>query len=335
MIPKIEKKCQSPAWQNALKNVIRDPKILLAKLNLDETYLPAALKAAQLFPLRVSESFVDRMRVGDPDDPLLRQVLPLQTEWEEVPGFTADPLNERESNPIPGLLHKFKGRVLLTVTSACPVHCRYCFRRYFPYNENNPGREKWQQAFDYIARDNSIHEVILSGGDPLTLDDDYLNFFLQKLNNILHVKIIRIHTRMPIMIPERVTDELIDILTMTRLKPVMVVHSNHAQEIDLTVGAALQKLAQHITVLNQSVLLCGVNDNSDTLRLLSEKLFTYDVMPYYLHQLDPVSGTAHFAVNDTTAISLHQQMAAQLPGYLVPRLVREVPGFAAKQSILP
>ncbi len=335
MIPKIEKKCQPHAWQIALKNVIRDPKVLLERLNLDDTYLPMAEKAGQLFPLRVSESFVTRMHKGDPHDPLLRQVLPLEEEYHEVQGFTDDPLKEREQNPIPGLLHKFKGRVLLTVTSACPVHCRYCFRRTFSYSENNPGRDKWQQAFDYIARDNTIHEVILSGGDPFTLDDDYLNFFMQHINSILHVKILRIHTRMPIMIPERITDELIHTLISTRLKPVVVVHCNHPQEIDASVGSALKKLAQHTHVLNQSVLLHGVNDDADTLRSLSEKLFAHDVMPYYLHQLDQVTGTAHFAVDDKTAINLHQQMAAQLPGYLVPRLVREVAGFAAKQAILP
>jgi EF-P beta-lysylation protein EpmB len=333
MIPKIEKKCQPKAWQNVLKNLIRDPKVLLEQLNLDETWLPMAQHAGQLFPLRVSESFVSRMRKGDPYDPLLRQVLPLEEEYNDVSGFSADPLNERDKNPVPGLLHKFKGRVLLTVTSACPVHCRYCFRRSFAYHENNPGRAQWQQAFDYIARDNTIHEVILSGGDPLALDDEYLNFFMQHLNTILHVKIIRIHTRMPIMIPERVTDELIQTLTSTRLKPIMVVHCNHAQEIDIAVGAALQKLAKKMHVLNQGVLLRNINDNADTLRLLSEKLFAYDVLPYYLHQLDPVTGAAHFAVDDKTAIRLHQQMAAQLPGYLVPRLVREVPGVEAKQSL--
>ena len=321
-------------WKNAFKNLIRDPRVLLARLNLDdEPYLGAAQKAAQLFPLRVSESFVGRMRKGDPQDPLLRQILPLEAEWDDTEGFSADPLNERESNPIPGLLHKFKGRVLLTVTSACAVHCRYCFRRYFPYGENNPGQSQWPQVFDYIKADSSIHEVILSGGDPLTLDDDYLKFFFEQLSLISHVNIVRIHTRVPIMIPERVTDELIATLTGTRLKPVMVVHCNHAQELDEAVGAALQKFAFKMQVLNQSVLLRGVNDDVDTLSLLSEKLFAYDVLPYYLHQLDPVKGTAHFAVEDETAIRLHQQMAAQLPGYLVPRLVREVPGHTAKQIL--
>ncbi len=322
------------AWKIAFKNLIRDPRVLLTRLNLDdEPWLSAAQKAAQLFPLRVSESFVARMRKGSPHDPLLRQILPLDAEWDETQGFSADPLNEHEFNPVSGLLHKFKGRVLLTVTSACAVHCRYCFRRYFPYNENNPGRLQWQQVFDYIAADKSIHEVILSGGDPLTLDDDYLQFFFEQLSLIPHVNIVRIHTRVPIMIPERVTDELIATLTGTRLKAVMVVHCNHAQELDESVGAALQKFAEKMQVLNQSVLLRGVNDDPNTLCSLSEKLFAYDVLPYYLHQLDPVKGTAHFAIEDKTAISLHQQMAAQLPGYLVPRLVREVPGHTAKQML--
>lgn len=334
MIPKTEKKCQPKIWQMALKNIIRDPKDLLQRLQLDETWLPQALRAAQLFPLRVSESFVARMRMGDPHDPLLRQILPLQEEWLETPGFSADPLQERDKNPVPGLLHKFKGRVLLTVSSACAVHCRYCFRRDFPYQANNPGKAQWQQAFDYIAQDNSIHEVILSGGDPLTLDDDYLAWFLQQLKQILHVRIVRIHTRLPIIIPERVTSELLQALTSTRLKPVMVVHCNHPQEIDAEVGHALERLSQTMTVLNQSVLLKGVNDQAETLRLLSEKLFYFNVLPYYIHQLDPVTGTAHFAISDQRAKTIHREITAQLPGYLVPKLVREIPGYAAKQELV-
>ncbi|HLF66229.1 MAG TPA: EF-P beta-lysylation protein EpmB [Gammaproteobacteria bacterium] len=326
MIPK--------SWQIALKNVVRDPKVLLERLELNETWLEAAQNAARLFPLRVSESFVSRMNKQDPDDPLLRQVLPLQQEMLEVEGYTADPLFEQSKNPVPGLLHKFKGRVLLTVTSACAVHCRYCFRRDFPYQANNPGKLEWQQAFDYIAQDQSIHEVILSGGDPLSLDDDYLAWFLQQLSAITHVNIIRIHTRFPIMIPERVTPEFIQALTSTRLKPVMVIHCNHPQEIDDAVHAAMQRASRHMTLLNQSVLLQGVNDDAQTLIQLSEKLFAADVLPYYIHQLDPVRGAMHFNVEDLRAKMLHQEMTARLPGYLVPKLVREVPGLAAKQVLV-
>lgn len=333
MIPKTETKCQPKIWQTALKNLIRDPRVLLTKLNLDESYLPAALRAAQLFPLRVPESFVSRIQPNNPHDPLLRQILPLAEECAPAQGFSPDPLAEREQNPVPGLLHKYKGRVLLTVTSACAVHCRYCFRREFPYQDNNPGKVQWQSAFDYIAQDNSIHEVILSGGDPLTLDDDYLAWFLQQLNQILHVRIIRIHTRLPLMIPERITTELLQVLTNTRLKPVMVVHCNHAQEIDETVGIALEKLSAHMTVLNQSVLLRGVNNDPHSLVQLSEKLFQHNVLPYYLHQLDPVTGVGHFDVNDIEAKNIHQQITAKLPGYLVPKLVREIAGFASKQAL--
>lgn len=321
-------------WQLALKNMIREPKILLERLNIDESYLPKALMAAKLFPLRVSESFVARMQKGDLNDPLLRQVLPLADELNEVPEFIPDPLKEKDKNPIPGLLHKFKGRVLLTASSVCAINCRFCFRRTFAYSENNPGRKEWQQAFDYIAKDNSIMEVILSGGDPLTLDDDYLNFFMQNLAAIPHVKLLRIHTRLPMMIPERITDELIATLTRTRLKPIFIIHCNHPQEINIEVGNTLKKLSEHMQVLNQSVLLKGINDNADTLRTLCETLFDYNVLPYYLHQLDKVSGTAHFAVDDKIAIDLHQQICAQLPGYLVPRLVREVPGLPNKEMMI-
>jgi L-lysine 2,3-aminomutase len=333
MIPKTEEKCQPKVWQTALKNVIRDPRVLMTQLNLDESYLAAAQRASQLFPLRVPESFIGRMQPGNPHDPLLRQVLPLAEECTPEQGFSPDPLAERDNNPVPGLLHKYKGRVLLTVTSACAVHCRYCFRREFPYQDNNPGKAQWQSAFDYIAQDNSIHEVILSGGDPLTLDDDYLAWFLQQVNQILHVRIIRIHTRLPIMIPARITKELLHTLTSTRLKPVMVIHCNHAQEIDETVGHALDALTTHMTVLNQSVLLRGVNDDPNALVHLSEKLFQHNVLPYYLHQLDPVTGVGHFDVNDKDAKKIHQQITARLPGYLVPKLVREIAGFAAKQAL--
>lgn len=321
------------AWQLALKNIIRDPKVLQERLSLDESWLLPAQQAARLFPLRVSESFVLRMQQGNPDDPLLRQILPIGEELQQSPLARPDPLEERNKNPIPGLLHKYKGRVLLITTSSCAVHCRYCFRRDFPYVENNPGKREWQQAFEYIASDPSIHEVILSGGDPLTLDDDYLAWFLEQLSPILHIKIIRIHTRLPIIIPERVTPELLNILTNTRLKSVMVIHCNHPQEIDENVQYVLQQAAKKITLLNQSVLLHGVNDDAETLIQLSEKLFAADVLPYYLHQLDPVQGAMHFNVTDVHAKALYQEIIARLPGYLVPKLVREVPGVAAKQAI--
>lgn len=319
------------SWQTALSSAITDPKELLEILNLDLSLLPAAQRAAQLFPLKVPHRFVARMQKGDINDPLLRQILPLHLECENVTGFYADPLQESKVNPLPGLLHKFQGRVLLTMTGFCAIHCRYCFRREFPYANNNPGNQGWEQVLDYIIADDSIQEVILSGGDPLIATDLVLKKMVQRLSEIPHVKILRIHSRIPIVLPERMTNEFIACFTSTRLQPVLVIHCNHPNEVDEDVLETLHQLRQQgITLLNQAVLLKGVNDSVETLIALSKRLFAAGVLPYYLHLLDKTRGTAHFEVNEAKASELMAGIMAALPGYLVPKLVREVPGAAFK-----
>ena len=269
-------------WQTALVNVISCPKELLELLDLNPNLLPAATAAAKLFPLKVPRAFVARMRKRDVNDPLLLQVLPIGAELEVVAGYNQDPLEESRFNPIPGLLHKYNGRVLLTLTGVCGVNCRYCFRRHFSYEENNPGTAGWQKALEYIAQDASISEVILSGGDPLVANDQTLKTLTQNLARIPHVKRLRIHSRMPVVIPERVTPELIAAITDPALKTIMVVHCNHPQEIGPEMQEAMQLLASAgITLLNQTVLLKGVNDTADILVQLSETLFAVGILPYY------------------------------------------------------
>jgi len=335
MIPGSPVLRQVPAWQSALAHAIRDPAELLAAVGLGREWLPAAQAAARLFPLRVPRGFVRRIRQNDPHDPLLRQVLPLAEECLVVEGFADDPVGDHAAMVAPGVLHKYEGRVLLTVTGACAVHCRYCFRRHFPYAEANPAVDHWREALKYIAADHSISEVILSGGDPLTLADSRLAGLARELAAIPHVRRLRLHTRLPIVLPERVDDELLHWLGGAGLKTVMVVHANHANEIDASVHAALARLRRaDIELLNQSVLLRGVNDNVDALARLSETLFAAGVLPYYLHQLDKVQGAAHFEVREETARRLMAALQQRLPGYLVPRLVREISGAPGKVALV-
>jgi len=334
MIPGTSVLRQVPAWQSQLARAITDPAELLAAVGLDEKWLPAAQAAARLFPLRVPRKFVARMRHGDPHDPLLRQVLPLAEECLTAEGFGTDPVGDLAAMAAPGVLHKYHGRVLLTATGACAVHCRYCFRRHFPYTDANPAADQWHAALEYIAGNDTITEVILSGGDPLTLSDRRLAELVRQLETIPHLRRLRLHTRLPIVLPERVNDELLAWLGDTKLKTVMVVHANHAQEIDASTRSALGELkAIGTELLNQSVLLCGVNDSADALAALSEKLFEAGVLPYYLHMLDKVQGAAHFEVNETAARQLMTELNRRLPGYLVPRLVREIPGMPGKVSL--
>ena len=323
------------SWQQELARAIRDPAELLALLELDLALLPAAQAAARAFPLRVPRGYAARMRRGNPADPLLRQVLPLGAELDVVHGYDHDPVGDIKAMTVPGLLHKYRGRVLLTTTGACAIHCRYCFRRYFPYDDANPARDQWQQAVDHISHDASISEVILSGGDPLTLADDKLADLCRRLAAIPHLARLRFHTRLPIVLPERVTPGLLTAIRPTRLASVVVVHANHANEIDDDVRRALAALKQagH-TLLNQSVLLRGVNDNADALCDLSQRLFGAGVLPYYLHLLDRVQGAAHFDVDAETARRLHAAMSARLPGYLMPRLVREEAGRPGKTLVI-
>jgi len=324
---------QPQDWQTLLGQAITDPEELLQALHLPLSLLPAALQAGSGFRLRVPRGFVARMRPGDPDDPLLRQILPLAEELVVTPGYSSDPLAELEAMPTPGVLHKYQKRVLLTMTGACAVHCRYCFRRHYPYSDANPTRT-YQQTLDYLRRQEDVSEVILSGGDPLTLSDRRLADLVTELETIPQLQRLRIHSRVPVVLPERINPELLAWMEKTRLQLVLVIHSNHANEIDADVAAAMQELhTAGITLLNQSVLLRGINDQAATLADLSEKLFAAHVLPYYLHQLDPVLGAAHFSVDDHKARALMEEVRNSLPGYLVPQLVREEPGHPSKSPI--
>ena len=322
------------AWQLALKRAIRQPAELLRLLELPASLAPKLETSPHPFPLRVPRGFVARMKPGDPDDPLFRQVWPLDEEHRPVDGFTADPVGDTAATVGPGLLHKYEGRALLVATGACAVHCRYCFRRHFPYEDSPPNRAAWQQAVQAIAGDESLTEVILSGGDPLSLVDEQLAWLVARLAEIPHLRRLRVHSRWPVVIPERVDDGLLGWLTGTRLTPVMVIHANHAQELDSTVSAAMNRLHRAgVLLLNQSVLLRGVNDNVPALAALSEALIDLRVTPYYLHQLDRVTGAAHFEVPASHGLELLSQLHSILPGYAVPRYVQEIPGACGKLPV--
>jgi len=323
-------------WQTEMADAVRDPSELLALLDLEPRWLEPARRAATAFPLRVPRAFIARMRKGDPADPLLRQVLPLGQELDEVSGYIRDPVGDLPSVAARGLLHKYQGRVLLITTGACGVHCRYCFRRHFPYSEENARSGEWQPALDYLRGDASINEVILSGGDPLSLSDERLAGLVRALEGIPHIRRLRIHTRQPVVLPSRVDEALLTWLKACRLQKVVVLHVNHAREMDAAVQAACAKLREAgATLLNQTVLLRGVNDSAEVLRELSEALFDAQVLPYYLNLLDPVAGAAHFDVPEAEALMLMAEIRARLPGYLVPRLVREVPGAPSKMPVTP
>ncbi len=324
-------------WQQSMREMIRAPEELLALLELSPEQLHWTPDVDTGFPLRVPRPFARRIRRGDPTDPLLLQVLPRGEELRAHTGFVSDPLQEARANVRPGLVHKYRDRALLIAATACAAHCRYCFRRHFPYEDNRPDTAQWERALDYIASQPEIHEVILSGGDPLVLRDSSLGELAVALARLPQLRRLRIHTRLPILIPARISDALLEQLAANRLHPaVFVVHCNHANEIDAEVREALLRLrgAGH-TVLNQAVLLKGVNDSAAALVALSEALFDCGTLPYYLHLPDRVAGTAHFYVGARRGRQLLGQAAARLPGYLLPRLVREIPGAPAKQCLAP
>jgi len=314
-----------------MRDSITDPERLLEMLDLPQDLLPGAQRAAVLFGLRVPQGYVARMRRRDAQDPLLRQVLPLHAETASHPNFRRDAVGDMAARREGGILHKYHGRALLITTGACAVHCRYCFRRHFPYNEVNAARASWRSALAQIAADESLEEIILSGGDPLSLSNTRLQSLIQALDGIPHVQRLRIHTRTAIVLPQRVDTGLLHCLQSSRLQIVVVVHANHAQELDDNVAEALGRLrASGACLLNQSVLLRGVNDDSQVLIDLSKHLFKLGVLPYYLHLLDKVEGAEHFDVPEQDARILWQNMAAGLPGYLVPKLAREQAGGASK-----
>lgn len=313
------------SWQKVLANGFSSSVELLSFLNIPVNLTDVS--AEQQFKTRVPRSFAARMKAGDPQDPLLLQVLAQAIELDPAPGFVLDPLEELSANPIPGLIHKYHGRVLLTITGTCAVNCRYCFRRHFPYQDNNPGRSGWQAALDYIAQDTSLHEVIFSGGDPLLASNRLLTDILEQLASIKHVTTVRFHTRVPVVLPERVDLPFLDLLMNCGLKKVMVLHINHAQEIDDSVHAVCRDVAAAgCILLNQSVLLKGVNARANILAALSERLFDCGILPYYLHLLDNVQGASHFDISHEQALAIFHELQSLLPGYLVPRLAREQAG---------
>jgi len=316
--------------------VVRNLGELLDLVGLDADILEAGAtsRAALRFPLRVPRGFVSRMRPGDPEDPLLRQVLPVLAENDDVAGFSDNPVGELGLIRGDGLLSKYQGRALLVATGACAIHCRYCFRRHFPYDEGQTVGGEFSAALGRIASDESIDEIILSGGDPLVLHDDRLAEMASAIAEIPHVRRLRIHTRMPVVLPERVDEALVGWIEASRLPVVVVVHANHPNEIDASVVRALSVLgAAGATLLNQAVLLRGVNDTSEAIEALSKRLFECGVLPYYLHLLDRVAGAAHFEVGEARALEIMETLQARLPGYLVPRLVREIEGAPSKITV--
>ena len=323
------------SWQDCLSDLITDPLELLKLLDIQPGQLDLSMKVLREFPLRVPRSFVNRMQQGNPQDPLLLQVLPQQKELVDYPGFSSDPLAEQQFNPRPGVLHKYAGRVLLMPTSSCAIHCRYCFRRHFPYTENRPNKKQWLESLQYILSDPSITEIILSGGDPLAISDKHLEWLLEHLAAIPHLQRVRIHTRFPVVIPQRICQNLCDLLHRYKLRFVVVLHANHAQELDNEVKHACKMLKEAgVDLFNQSVLLKDINDSPQALVDLSERLFTCGVTPYYLHLLDKIKGSGHFNVDIQTAKTIMTKIRALLPGYLVPTLVQEQVAAANKTPIL-
>lgn len=323
---------QSATWQSLLARSITEPETLLQRLGLDSSLLTDGARAGHsAFPVRVPEPWLARIRHGDPADPLLRQVLPLAEEGETRPGFVTDPLQEAEATAAPGLIRKYRSRALLMVTGQCAINCRYCFRRHFPYEDHRLSPQQREAVIATLRASPEINEVILSGGDPLAVNDRLLAQWSSALASVPSLTRLRIHSRLPIVIPQRVDDHLIQWIWETPLKTVMVVHVNHPQEIDEPVARAMARLKHAgVTLLNQSVILQGVNDDAAILQELSERLFEVGVLPYYLHGFDPVAGAHHFDVSDDRARTLVRELQAKLPGYLVPRLVREVPDRPGK-----
>ena len=323
----------APGWRELWRDAITDARELLQAVGLDDrTDLLPRDDAG--FAVRVPRGFVARMRRHDPTDPLLLQVLPQRAEHDRVEGFTTDAVGDMASKAGHGLLHKYDGRALLIASGSCAVNCRYCFRRHFPYGEEIAAASQWRDALAHVKADPSIRELILSGGDPLALATHKLEELTLGLAELPHVIRLRIHTRLPVVLPERIDDAFVTWLAALPLQKVVVLHANHANELDASVDAACTRLRDAgAMLLNQSVLLRGVNDNADALTDLSERLFAAGVLPYYLHQLDRVQGAAHFEVNDAHALALMEALRARLPGYLVPRLVREVGGDASKRPV--
>lgn len=321
-------------WQQRLAKAFTCLEDLFEYLHLDHSALKSTRSAAMQYGLKVPREFAALMQKGDIHDPLLRQVLPSAQELCTTPGFKDDPVGDGAAMVAPGVIHKYWGRALLIVTGACGINCRYCFRRYFPYSKSSIGHNNFNPALDYLRENHEIQEIILSGGDPLSLTDDRLAGLFEALEQIPHLTRLRIHSRLPVILPHRLSQGLIEILTSSRFQTALVLHINHAVEVSNALKKSIVGLqSTGVTLLNQSVLLRGVNDSTHKLRSLSERLFSAGILPYYLHLLDQVRGAGEFFVPESEAIGLHRQLRDQLPGYLVPRLVKEVPGMAAKMTL--
>ena len=322
------------SWQNAMKLAIRSSTDLCEALNLNPELVHTSIDGEVQFPVFVPLEFLRRMRQGDPNDPLLLQVLPRAEESVVDPAFDSDPVGDSQVENAPGLLHKYVGRVLLILSGVCGIHCRYCFRRHYPYSTAPKSIERWLPALEYIQNDPSIHEVILSGGDPLTIVDEHLSVLVEHLDAIPHLTRLRIHTRLPVVIPQRVDEHLCGWLERTRLSKWVVLHINHSREIDVHLIDAIARLRRTgATVLNQAVLLRGINDTVEQLESLCERLVDCGVLPYYLHQLDKVSGATHFEVDSERGLAMMAELANRLPGYAVPKYVAEIAGQASKTPI--
>nr|WP_265490603.1 EF-P beta-lysylation protein EpmB [Mergibacter septicus] len=323
-------------WLDYLSSAISDPNELLQRLELPLDSFKNDCAARRLFPLRVPLPFLDKMEKGNPNDPLFLQVMTSANEFLQVEGFSRDPLEEQDSvNKVPTILHKYHNRLLLMVKGGCAVNCRYCFRRYFPYSDNQGSKINWQKGLDYIAQHSEIEEVIFSGGDPLMAKDRELAWLIDNLAQIPHLQRLRIHSRLPVVIPQRITSELCQILATSRLQVVLVTHINHANEIDDLLTTYLQRLKQvGVVLLNQSVLLKGINDTAQTLKTLNEKLFCAGIFPYYLHLLDKVEGASHFWLNDQEALAIYHRLQEISSGYLVPKLAREIAGKGSKTLVV-
>lgn len=334
MIQQTDITWQTQSWQSLLQSAIRDSASLCQLLQLNPADLPISNQAAEKFPLLVPFPFVSRMEKGNPKDPLLLQVLNSEQEELEMEGLVDDPLEEADHNPIPGLLHKYHNRVLLTVTPSCAIHCRYCFRRHFDYDANNAGRSAWSQLLHYLNEHTEVDEVVFSGGDPLVASDSYLESLVEKISAIDHIQRLRIHTRLPVVIPQRVLQS--DLRWLRAFSnPVVVLHVNHAREIDTDVVLAVRQLRDAgATVLNQAVLLQGINDNLEQQLELHRTCFDSGILPYYLHLTDQVRNTAHFQVNAQRGVKLMEKMKSHLSGYMLPNLVVEEPGKSAKTRIV-
>jgi L-lysine 2,3-aminomutase len=321
-------------WQTTLSNIVTEPKVLFDYLKLDLRYLAPAEKLSKHFPLRITYPYLEKIQKSNLKDPLLRQILPLGAEQAHIKDFNANPLYENKFNPLPGLLHKYRSRVLITISGSCAINCRYCFRREFPYKDNTLRAENWDAILEYLHLHTEVNEVIFSGGDPLILPDRALERAIQLIEKVPHITRLRIHSRLPVVIPARLDLPFLKILQASRLNVILVVHINHPQEIDLPLATALKTTqASGITLLNQSVLLRGINDDAKVLADLSEALFEAKVLPYYLHQLDQVQGSAHFTVEKKRALEIYQDLQRQLPGFLLPKYVVEEPGQHSKTLI--